>query len=608
MGNALLTSFWSVKDTILGSLSMVRDAILGTLSTVGRWIYDNVKPILDVILNAVNAIPARIIEVSGAVQAALSGLADRFRSAVEAAVPALVSAITERVPALVADIAARVSAAVGGITSTAQSILGAIANSIYAELWGLRVAVGSAIAAASDKIMGGIAAIPGMILKPLQDFFLWVLEQLARAAGAVGSFLQASVLDPIYSGLAWLWGQLIGGVTRIFDSMIARLRSICDSIKAGNPGPAYALLAEFCAAGAGVMGLLSVASLKVMGSGIDTEGIAGFLSDMFNPGMITGIIIGTLLGIAIREPLTQLCRSWFRTAIPGVSDVRTYYLRGLISEDEARAVLARHGLADNWIKAEMESWNVIPGVSDLVRFVVREVITPEDFYKWSAKQGLSEYWAKSYWEAHWVLPSFESLREAFWRGLISEDEYRRYIVWHDYKPEPRPGISKSDQDIMAELSYKLPGRIDVRWMMRWGLISLDEAVKLTKAEGMHPEWIQKVTEAEWLNMLVDERNALRSIYIRQYRLGLIGEDELRARLKACYFSDREVEWIIARARAEYAIDLLEDQVKAALEAYRRDLLTDEELLNLLVEWGVREERARLIVARESFKKLPRPRR
>jgi len=248
----------------------------------------------------------------------------------------------------------------------------------------------------------------------------------------------------------------------------------------------------------------------------------------------------------------------------------------------------------------------IPGASDLIRFVVREVITYEEFEEWMKYHGFSVFFSEAYWEAHWVLPAFESLREAFWRGIINLEEFKKYIVWHDYKPEPRPGIRLSDQDIIARLSYRLPGRIETRWMRRWGIIGDREMVVLLRMDGLHPEWLGRVVEGERMNMLIDERTALKTIYIRQFRIGLIDEEELRSKLKALYYSPDEVEWIVQRALIEYQIDLLDDLVAAAKAAFRKDVISEEEFLDMLLTWGIPEERARPIVSRETFMKLPRP--
>ncbi len=265
--------------------------------------------------------------------------------------------------------------------------------------------------------------------------------------------------------------------------------------------------------------------------------------------------------------------------LPTESNLKTYFLRGYIDETTAKDYLKKHGYTDDHIKWEMDSWWIIPGVRDLITFVVREVIKPEDFYDWSKKQGLSEYWAKNYWEAHWVLPSFENLREAFWRGIISEEEFRKYIVWHDYKPEPRPGISKSDQEIMRELSYVLPGRIDLRWMWRWGVIDYDEYKDILRMLGVHPDWIERVALAETRNALEAERTGYASALERAYLVGAISESTLRARLRDLYFTPEEVEMRINRANLLKRIAQREPEV----EESGKILADEKRRLALLLE-------------------------
>jgi len=253
----------------------------------------------------------------------------------------------------------------------------------------------------------------------------------------------------------------------------------------------------------------------------------------------------------IQEGLRQFFRRQFRFTLPDEGDLRTYYLRGYVTEADVRDVLARFGYEDKWIDAEIKSWQIIPGVSDLITFVVREVISPEDFYGWAAKQGLSEYWAKNYWEAHWRLPSFENLREAWWRGIITEEEFRKYVVWHDYKPEPRPGISKSDLDIMNELSYELPGKLDLRWMWRWGKISEDEFRRLLAKTGIHPDYLDAVADAYMANELLDERNRFATTLETLYSAGKISEEEFRRKMAEIGFSPREID--LRADRAQYII-------------------------------------------------------
>ena len=177
----------------------------------------------------------------------------------------------------------------------------------------------------------------------------------------------------------------------------------------------------------------------------------------------------------------------------------------------------------------------MPSVNDLITFVVREIIKPEDFFVACQMQGLHPYWASAYWEAHWRLPSFENLREAFWRGIISADEFRKYVIWHDYRPFARPGISKSDVDIVMSLQWKLPTRIDTRWMAKYGLINWEQHLKLVQMEG-YPNGdpyklgfniAETVAKAEIINVVVDERTLWRNRLFEHFESGYMTLDELK---------------------------------------------------------------------------------
>jgi len=303
----------------------------------------------------------------------------------------------------------------------------------------------------------------------------------------------------------------------------------------------------------------------------------------------------------VHAALIESMRFW-----PREDDIRTWFLREYISEDAAKELLRGLGYRDEHVENIIKSWWVIPSISDLITFVVREVITPEEFYQWSKRMGLSEYWAKNYWEAHWRLPSFENLREAWWRGIITEEEFRKYIVWHDYKPEPRPGITKSDLDIMNELSYDLPGRIDVRWMVRWGVIGKDEHRKLIKMRGMHPEWADKVAEAEFLNQLLDERTRVLSALRRMYREGYISREELVSKLRELRYIEDEIELIVQASDYERELELRDESIKKPREETRADLvrafrlgiISEEKLRELLRRLGYTEAAINLIVETE----------
>ena len=462
-----------------------------------------------------------------------------------------------------------------------------------------------------NSIVEGIRTALSPIIEPIQDFFgrvwdffskdvpqaLWNtiktgFEALGKGVTSFVSWLKEDVVPAIHGSLKWLWDSLINSIKGVYKWIINQATKVGERVKKGDIGAVLDLIGEYTAMTLPVQAMISVAGMKIMGSGLEVGELSRITKALFNPEVITGTLFGVIIGASVGTPLRYQFNRMFRPIIPDPGDIKTYYLRGLIDEARAKDLLAYHGLADeyidmeikswteipsvtdlktyylrgyideetakkflrmrgyseDYIKWEMDSWWVIPSISDLINFVVKEVISPKDFYEWAAKQGLSEYWAKNYWEAHWRLPSFENLREAYWRGIITREEFEKYIVWHDYKPEPRPGISKSDLDIIRELSYTLPGKIDARWMIRWGIIDRETHKQLLKMEGLHPDWIDKVAEAEYLNQLLDERNRVKSEAYTNYREGFITYKELKKALKDARFIDDEISYLLSAAQ------------------------------------------------------------
>jgi len=123
---------------------------------------------------------------------------------------------------------------------------------------------------------------------------------------------------------------------------------------------------------------------------------------------------------------------------PTFSEAREMLWRGAITADRLREILRYQKVREDYIAGYEALIPKIPGPSDLITFVVREVITPGDFVTWMERQGFVRFWSDAYWEAHWVLPSPERVWDAFLRGVITEDEYRKYRFGTTTSPSRGP--------------------------------------------------------------------------------------------------------------------------------------------------------------------------
>jgi len=416
--------------------------------------------------------------------------------------------------------------------------------------------------------------------------FEWLLKNLVNGFTSIAAWMDKNVLTPIWNKVVEVGKWIIDSIRNMFNNMINKVKAVSEDLKRGNIKSLVEFLASIGSLGLGATAITSVMGIKVMGSGIQVGELGSYVKDFINPGMITGATMGILLAQGISEPARQYFNSIFRPTLPDLDAVRMWYLRGFMNDTEVKDVLARYGYVDDYINNYIKSWEVIPGIRDLIEFTVKEIMKPEEFYDWAKKQGLNEYWAKNYWEAHWRMPSFEQLQRAYWRGIITEDEFKKYVVWWDYKPEPRPGISKSDLDIMAALSYDLPGKIDARWMLRWGIINKSDMVNLLRMNGLHPDWLDKVAEAEYLNQLLDERTRVKSEYYASYRDGFISREALEAKLREVKFIDDEIKFLLDAADEAKRRELLDITLDYYKELFKRGKITKTEFINDLTSLGL----------------------
>jgi len=125
----------------------------------------------------------------------------------------------------------------------------------------------------------------------------------------------------------------------------------------------------------------------------------------------------------------------------------------------------------------------------------------------------------------------------------------------------RLGGWTADSWIMADLSAEIPGRIDMRWMSRYGIFQLmsdklgkiadytpmvtvvpkimdSQAVstiqvdltyfsRLLQATGLHPAWVPIVTVAENIMAISDEMTLLRTGWINLYKEGILKMDDMQ---------------------------------------------------------------------------------
>ena len=584
---AWFESLWgSISSWITGGLSALWNTISAGIDGLANHItvfldrlWDKVRVAVDLLANHVTVfldllwgkIRAAFNTVSAWISSAVSGLWDKVRVAFDLAanhvtvfldrlwdkirvgVDSLANHITvfldrlwDKIQLTFRDLWAKVSTTVSGvITSLRDSLtlaVGTIAGYVQDALKGVAEALGAAL-----------GTFFGLLLKSLRA----IVEAVSDAAAAVRDFA-APIFEGFLSSAAEALAEAAGPGTLpkpVEDASKNLAEKLMEGLKEIAPKTSKSLPAFEEVNGAAMLTMVKFVGLEIVGN------VTGIAIDMVHPIKPIGV------QVAIGKIVSAI-----------TSNVATAPVMTIPLEASTYRPLRYHYNA-------LYPY-VIPGSGDLITFVVREVITPEKFYELMPFHGFDKEVAGWYWESHWVLIAFGQLREAMWRKIITPEEFSKFIVLHDYKPEPRPGIARSDQDIVMALSYELPGRIDARWMFEQGVIDTAEHRELTAKRGMLPEYIDKVTEAEERASVRTEIEASVRRWAELTREGFLTGEELRSNVVGLGLGDKLAGFWAQRAAAEQQSGLLIDEKKAILRAYETDRISRDECSAALTVLGV----------------------
>ncbi|MBW2672789.1 MAG: hypothetical protein JRD89_05125 [Deltaproteobacteria bacterium] len=480
----------------------------------------------------------------------------------------------------------------------------------------------------TQSVSGKLDAVWNDITTQISGAFETLSQQAAALPQAVASGFQNAMLV-LKDVFATIWnevlvpfgGTLAEGVSAVGEQLgnvtITVLNSLYNVLRGFAPltpdragEAAISMLKITGTAAAGLLGMSAVWDLLHPFKDVIPGEIKAMLYDVTGFRTILGGLVGALATAAVIQPSKYMYNYILQPYIPREDDLKRFLWRGLITEQDYREMLRYQGYSKRWVDNFVELTHEIPPPSDLVRFVVREVAlmpedyeTPEFFLEAMRKWGYEDYWSRAYWWSHWELPAFGQLQEAYFRDIITRDEFEQYIKWHDYSPTPRPGVSKSDLEIMYELIFRMPDKLDARWMRRWGIIDSDEHKQLLKYEGLHPDWLDRVALAEKMNMLSDERTEIKSAYRSQYLIGIITSPVLQQKLREIFYTPEETEFLIRAAEERYKYEILKDAIDAAKYSYRLGKITLEELTKQLYDLGISAEKVQKIVSVEAARAI-----
>jgi len=258
---------------------------------------------------------------------------------------------------------------------------------------------------------------------------------------------------------------------------------------------------------------------------------------------------------------------------PSFSELRIMVHRGAATLDTARAALEKSLISAEYIDGFDAMIPSIPGVQDLVRFAVREAYTDagdfEEQYakmsEWMSRTGYSQYFADAFWTAHWIIPSTGQADDLLHRGEITEADHTALYILNDIRPVDIPNLRK--------LTWAIPGRIDARWMFRWGEIDVSDLRDLLIKNGLDPEYADGVAMATAKNQYLSDINRQIGNIKADFTRGYSVEATMREDLNALGLRSEMVEYHVVDALSDRDRSMRDERLRTLRTQYAQKAIT-----------------------------------
>jgi len=240
---------------------------------------------------------------------------------------------------------------------------------------------------------------------------------------------------------------------------------------------------------------------------------------------------------------------------------------------------------------------------------------------WSILSGVPPEILKMYWGAHWDLPSLTAGYEMLHRlrpelvdfkandyrkmGLDPEklkftlDDLKLLLKAQDVMPFWR--------DKLVAISYHLPTRVDVRRMLRDGIIDDETAHKYYMMMGYTSEDAWNLVKLAKTMYKEENKELTRSLIMKAYILKEIDREQAKKMLKDIGYSEEDAEFMLKLQDIENAQEELDMHIDALVRQYVYNIISEDELDKKLDQLGLKASRKHYIIELARLEKQRRVR-
>jgi len=395
-----------------------------------------------------------------------------------------------------------------------------------------------------SKFVEFLAGIP----EALRKLFL---EDLPRAfltaVAGVWDWVNKNVIAPLRDVLGRVWDAISGAFASMLRSVMEFFTSLPAEYERGGIEAVLTRLLPVAAAGFGIALALDLASVKIVGSGVDLDAIKQFVNNVVLRWFDVSIFTSVFLAIAVQKPLEYVAQRMFRTARPSPGDALKFLSKNIIDRSEALEYLR------------------IAGYPDAI--------------------------AEEYLDSIFREPDFGSVFTAYRRGRISEEEYRTWLKILNVDEARTKGGVLYPYRVLEEAAYRVPPPFIVASATESG--ELDESVikRILEYEIIHPEFVDVTARGLLWRAYREDRALLRRYVIEDFNEGNMSVGEFESWLGVLGIKEGYRESIVEVAKSTRERSLKRKVMSHYERAYLDGSMSREEFVEKMTSLGKDRELA-----------------
>jgi len=397
-------------------------------------------------------------------------------------------------------------------------------------------------------------------LNAVRDFVVNLPDKIRKffledLPSAVTSFLKNAwdwlsehVGKPVMSGLQAIWDTVSDAIRGFFRAVIDYYNGLVEAFEREGFEGVLTRLLPIMAAGAGIAVAVDLASLKIVGSGIDPQAVRQFLDRTVFKFIDIEMFTSVFLAIAVQKPLEYVAKRTFRTERPSPGDALKFLAKNIIDENETLSYLQIAGFPDE----------------------------------------IAEKYIRSIYKE----PPFEAVFTAYKRGKIDEREYRAWLsILNIDKAETLSGTLYPYR-VLEEASYRLPSPFTLIYAVETGEVPDDVLRRIFEYELMHPEFVDVMVSALKWRAVRDERSLLRRYVIDNFIDGALKTPELDHYLGVLGLTGDLTKSIIEVADLSRRKNIRRKALSYLEKQFLEGYMSRDEFVDKLVSYGFDDELVR----------------